>query len=75
MYSNQDLIELVDVLWSEEVETEWQKFKSNHLSNQDIGEYISALSNGAALQGRPYGYLIFGSDDESHEVVGTTFDY
>ena len=48
MYSNQDLIELVDILRAEETETEWLEFKSNHVSNQDIGEYISALSNGAA---------------------------
>lgn len=66
---------MVDVLRSEEAETEWLEFKSNYLSNQDIGKYISALSNGAALQGRPYGYLIFGIDDKTHEVVGTTFDY
>lgn len=75
MYSNQDLIELIDILRSEETETEWLEFKSNYLSNQDIGEYISALSNGAALWGRPYAYLIFGVDDKTHEVVSTTFDY
>lgn len=75
MYSNQDLIELVDILRAEDTETEWLEFKSNYLSNQDIGEYISALSNGAALRGRPFGYLIFGVDDTTHEVVGTVFDY
>lgn len=50
MYSNQALIELVDILRAEDTETEWLEFKSNYLSNQDIGEYISALSNGAALR-------------------------
>ena len=75
MYSNQDLIELVDILRAEDTETEWLEFKSNYLSNQDIGEYISALSNGAALRGRPFGYLIFGVDDTTHEVIGTVFDY
>ena len=75
MYSNQQLIELVDILRSEGTETEWLEFKSNYLPNQDIGEYISALSNGAALWGRPYAYLIFGVDDKMHEVVGTTYDY
>ena len=44
-------------------------------SPQDIGEYISALSNAAALWGRPYAYLIFGIKDDTHEVVGTTYDY
>ena len=75
MYSNQDLIELVDILRAGNVETEWLEFKSNYLSNQDIGEYVSALSNGAAFKGRPFGYLIFGVDDVTHEAVGTTFDY
>lgn len=75
IYTNQDLIELVDILRAEDAETEWLEFKSNHVSNQDIGENISALSNGAALRGRPFGYLIFGVDDTTHEVVGTTFDY
>lgn len=75
MYSNQELIELVDILRSEGTETEWLEFKANHISNQDIGEYISALSNGAALWGRPCAYLIFGVDDKTHDVVGTTYDY
>lgn len=76
MYTNQALIELVNVLRKENsTETEWLEFKANYVSNQDIGEYISALSNGAALWGRPYAYLIFGVDDKTHEVVGTTYDY
>lgn len=75
MYSNQQLIELVDILRSQGAETEWLEFKENYASPQDIGEYISALSNGAALWGRPYAYLIFGVDDKTHEVVGTTYDY
>ncbi len=76
MYTNQILIELVDVLKNENSsETEWLEFKENNASPQDIGEYISALSNAAALWGRPYAYLIFGIKDDSHEVVGTSYDY
>lgn len=76
MYTNQTLIELVNVLRKENsTETEWLEFKENYASPQDIGEYISALSNAAALWGRPYAYLIFGIKDETHEVVGTTYDY
>ena len=74
MYSNQELIELVDILRSEGTETEWLEFKSNHVSNQDIGEYISALSNGAALWGRPYAYLIFGVNNRLVEPkIGFNF--
>ena len=40
---------------------------------EDIGEYISALSNAAALKGKVNAYLIWGVKDVSHEIVGTTF--
>ena len=38
-----------------------------------IGEYISALSNSAALNGKTNGYIIWGVDDTTHEILGTTF--
>jgi hypothetical protein len=38
-------------------ETEWVEFKHNNENPQDLGEYLSALSNGAALHGRRTGYL------------------
>ena len=34
-------------------ETEWVEFKHNNDDPQTIGEYISALSNSAALLARP----------------------
>lgn len=75
MFSNREMIELVDVLLGGAGESEWLEFKSNYLPNQEIGEYISALSNGASLKGRPFGYLIFGIDDVTHEVTGTKYNY
>lgn len=54
-------------------ETDWLEFKVNYDAPEDIGEYISALSNGAALAGRNHGYLLWGIDDVSHDVVGTRF--
>lgn len=55
MQNKDELINLIDILRLENTaETEWLEFKSNYVSNQDIGEYISALSNGAALKGRPF---------------------
>ena len=56
-------------------ETEWVEFKSNYNDPQMIGEYISALSNSATLCGKPKGYLVWGINNDSHEVEGTTFDY
>lgn len=55
-------------------ETEWVEFKRNDHEPQDIGEYISALSNSAALKGRSSAYLIWGIDDKTHDVLGTSFD-
>ena len=34
-------------------ETEWLEFKESYAEPQDIGEYISALANSAALAERP----------------------
>jgi predicted HTH transcriptional regulator len=54
-------------------ETEWVEFKENKANPTEIGEYISALSNGAALAGKVHGYLLWGVENETHTVVGTTF--
>lgn len=72
--SNSADIGLVDKLRAVKTETEWLEFKRNQIDYQQLGEYISALSNEAALQNQPHAYLVFGVDDATHEVVGTTFD-
>ena len=54
-------------------ETEWVEFKENDKNPEQIGEYISALSNSAALVGKACGYLIWGIKDLEHEIVGTSF--
>lgn len=68
-----DLIKLINVLVALPQETEWVEFKRNFHSPEEIGERLSALSNSACLWNKPYGYLIFGIDDTTHDVVGTTF--
>jgi len=55
-------------------ETQWVEFKHNNDNPEEIGEYISALANGAALAGKVHAYMIWGVDNDSHEIVGTTFD-
>jgi len=67
-------IALIDRLRALPTETEWIEFKRNHYEPQLLGEYLSALANAACLAGQPRGYLVFGIDDETHEVVGTRFD-
>ena len=56
-------------------EEEWFEFKENWFESHALGEYISALSNVAALLGREYSYLVWGVENNSHKVVGTSFDY
>ena len=54
-------------------ETEWVEFKQNNFNPDKIGEYISALSNSACLHKKDYGYLVFGIENSTHNVVGTSF--
>ena len=54
-------------------ETEWIEFKHNNDEPQMIGEYISAIANSTALNGKINGYMIWGVDDKTHELLGTTF--
>ena len=54
-------------------ETEWVEFKCNYANPEEIGEYLSAIANAAALQRKERGYIVWGVDDSTHEVVGTKF--
>jgi len=54
-------------------ETEWVEFKESNFEPQAIGEYISALSNSACLHQKKKAYLVFGIENETHNIVGTTF--
>ncbi|MFO1029489.1 MAG: ATP-binding protein [Planctomycetota bacterium] len=69
-----ELIQLVDRLRALPTETEWCEWKRNHTAPEELGEYLSALANEAALHRQDSGYLLFGIDDANHAVVGTTFD-
>lgn len=62
---------LIDSLTAKPKETEWLEFKHNYHSSEEIGERMSALSNSACLCSMPFGYIVFGIDDESHNVIGT----
>lgn len=69
-----DLIALVDRLRALSAETEWCEFKRNNCEPQQLGEYLSALANAACVAAQARGYILFGIDDMTHEVVGTPFD-
>lgn len=58
------------------METEWLEFKEakTTFDIEKLGEYFSALSNEARLQGRAEGWLIFGVVDRlPRPIVGTQF--
>jgi predicted HTH transcriptional regulator len=69
----QELIKILMTLVALPHESEWVEFKHNFHSPEEIGERISALSNSAALWEKSFAYLVFGVEDGSHEIVGTTF--
>jgi predicted HTH transcriptional regulator len=54
-------------------ETTWVEFKHNNCNPDSIGEYISALSNAAALEDKTNGYLLWGVENSTHKLLGTTF--
>ncbi|MBK9037494.1 MAG: putative DNA binding domain-containing protein [Myxococcales bacterium] len=66
------LADLVRELCRLPTETESVEFKRNNDDPQELGEYISALANAAALVGKSSAYLLWGVDDKTHDIVGTT---
>jgi ATP-dependent DNA helicase RecG len=54
-------------------ETEWVEFKHNNSNPDEIGINASALANSAALCGKPYGFIVWGVEDGTHTITGTTF--
>ena len=54
-------------------ETEWVEFKMNDADPQEIGEYISALANAAALYGKTSAFMLWGIEDRTHDIRGTVF--
>ncbi|MEL7610353.1 MAG: ATP-binding protein [Bacillota bacterium] len=55
-------------------ELPWVEFKANNSDPQEIGEYISALSNSAALFKQGYAFMIWGIDNKTYNIIGTDFD-
>jgi ATP-dependent DNA helicase RecG len=69
----EELNELLQTLLALPHEEEWVEFKKDNYAPEDIGEYLSALSNSAALHGASSGFIVWGIEDSSHRLVGTTF--
>lgn len=73
--TDKELANLLDELIAKyNRETRHLEFKSNYQDANSLGEYISALSNGATLDNKEYGYLFFGVNDTTLDIEGTTFN-
>jgi ATP-dependent DNA helicase RecG len=75
--SNHELQNLLEELCRQPHEQQWLEFKLNKgsINNDTIGEYISAMSNGATISNKPFGYLVWGIEDATHKIVGTNFSF
>jgi ATP-dependent DNA helicase RecG len=71
--NEQQLKELLNELVKHPNESEWVEFKLNFHSAEEIGERISALSNGACIRNQQFAYLVFGVEDLTHVIKGTSF--
>ncbi|MBF0625888.1 MAG: putative DNA binding domain-containing protein [Magnetococcales bacterium] len=67
-------IDLINDLRALPAETSWVEFKKDYARPEMIGTRCSALSNVCRLEGHDAAYMVWGIDDATHGVVGTTFD-
>ncbi len=68
-------IDILENLLTFHDEYEWLDFKENWFSKDEIGEYISAISNGAAICGKEFGYIVWGINDSTKEITGTSISF
>lgn len=71
--NEQQLRELTNELVKQPHESEWVEFKLNFHSPEEIGQRLSALSNGACIHNQDFGYLVFGVEDQTQIIKGTSF--
>lgn len=69
------IIDIFENLITFKNEYEWLDFKESFFSIDEVGQYISAISNGAALCGKEFGYIIWGIKDSTKEIIGTTINF
>ena len=67
-------IALVDDLRTNSTENGILEFKRGNEDPKVIAKLCSAFSNSARIEQQDYAYVVWGIDDDSHNIVGTTFD-
>lgn len=74
-----ELIKLLETLIDTPGEQMWLEFKANvakqnaSVTPEGIGEYISALANGACIANKDFGYLVLGIENGTQKAIGTNF--
>lgn len=70
-----ELQETLESLLKLPAETEVVEFKraENGFGDAELGQYFSALSNEANLRGKACAWLVFGVENNTHNVVGSNY--
>ena len=63
-----ELKSIVKNLISHKHEEEWFEFKENWFESHALGEYISSMSNAAAMVGEEYAYFVWGVENNTHII-------
>lgn len=69
-----NLDKLINELIKLPSEQPWLEFKHDNYDPCMIGQDISALSNSAALHEKKCAYMLWGISDDTHEIIGTSYD-
>ena len=67
-------IVLIDELISNDSEKSCVEFKHNNETPEMIGKLCSALSNAARIEEKDFAYVIWGIENRTNRIVGTTFN-
>ncbi|MDQ7022546.1 MAG: ATP-binding protein [Candidatus Gracilibacteria bacterium] len=73
-FTKERLIDILEECLKLPDETDWVEFKLNNYEYNQLGERLSGLSNTACLDGRDYAFLIYGIEDGTLEIKGTSFN-
>ncbi|MEN8133426.1 MAG: ATP-binding protein [Pseudomonadota bacterium] len=65
-------IDLIDDLRAMPSELPWLEFKKDNFNPEVIGKRCSALSNAARIEGQDCAYLLWGIEDGTQDIVGTS---
>ena len=55
-----EIKDIINELRGYDSEREWFEFKENWFVANELGEYVSALSNSAAIDGKKDAYFVWG---------------